>query len=92
MAKRLRKTLIYSNSAHTSTGYGVQIRQLAKFLKQDGYEVAVAANSGVLDQALHWNDVDIYPNRGNPFDFSLVHDYATHFNADVIVYDHSGGH
>ena len=85
MAKRLHKILIYSNSPHSSTGYSVQISQLAKFLKADGYEVAIAANSGVIDQALHWNDIDIYPSRGNPFDFGLVHDYATHFNADVIL-------
>jgi len=58
---------------------------LTQFLREDGYDVSILANSGISDNALNWHGMDIYPARGDPFDFRLVHDFAQHAKADVIL-------
>lgn len=82
---RLKRILAWTNSPHTSTGYGTQIRSLTTYLQDAGYEVAIAANSGIGDQALSWQGIDVYPNRGDPFNAKLVKEYADYFEADVIL-------
>ena len=69
---RLKHVAIYSNSVHECSGYSIQARYLAKFLKNSGYEVSIIANSGVSGQALRWQDIDVYPVRGNPYDLNMV--------------------
>jgi len=82
---KLRRIAIYSNGIHENTGYSGQIRSLIPFLRGEGYEVAVIANSGLSGQAIKWQGTDIYPMRGNPFDFRLAGEYIRHFKADVAL-------
>lgn len=79
------RALVWSNSPHVNTSYGLQTRAIITRLRDMDHEIAVAANFGVLGAALDWDGITIYPAREKAIDAGLTGFYARHFRADVVV-------
>ena len=77
------KFIIFSNSPTASTGYGVQVAQLATRLTREGHQVAVACTwghqQGVKDWPTPFGPVRLYPSGmlENSIDIFAAH--ADHF-------------
>jgi ketol-acid reductoisomerase len=55
------KILWISNSPTTPTGYGKQTALFAPRLKEQGHDIAIAANAGVTFGPTKWQGITVYP-------------------------------
>jgi len=79
------KCLISANSPHVSSGYGVPIKYLIPYLKNEGHTVAVQAFYGVQGNTLNYGDVVLYPAQGKRYGLDCISAQAKHFGADLVI-------
>jgi glycosyltransferase involved in cell wall biosynthesis len=77
---RGERTLVRANS-----GYGTQIAQLAKHLRDAGHKVAFFANYGLAGSKTVWEGFHVYPAGISPTGDDLIHGHADDWHADVVL-------
>lgn len=64
-----------SNAPWAATGYGTQTAQVVSRMKNDGHNIAVAANYGLEATNTDWNGVEVYPKGFDPYSNDVVAAY-----------------
>lgn len=68
--------LAATNAPWAPTGYGTQIKQLARRMLADGIPTAVAANYGLEAMATKWEGIDVLPRGYDPYSSDVIGAYA----------------
>jgi len=79
------RILLTGNSPFCSTGYGIQVAQLALLLKEMGHEPAIFAYFGLGGNMIQWNGIPVYPNNNEDYGVKFVDRVYEHFNADCVI-------
>lgn len=79
------RILLTGNSPFCNTGYGIQVAQLALFLKQMGHEPAIFAYYGLAGSMIEWNDIPVYPNNADDYGIENVKAIYDHYQADCLI-------
>ena len=75
----------FSNSAHTSTGYGNQTRLFVPRLKALGHEMSISAFYGLQGAPMVMDGIHVYPVHKHPYGQDVMQAHATHAKADAII-------
>lgn len=82
----------YSNAPWTGTGYGTQTAQVVRRLRDDGHDVAIYANHGLMGMVAEWEGIPVYPGGSERYstDVLPLH-HQTHLGDDdgwlISLYD-----
>lgn len=79
------RILWLTNSPTTSTGYGIQCREISKRMVAAGHAVGVACNFGLSGASLMWQGLPLYPLRQQNQCADVIGTYAAHFGADLVI-------
>lgn len=80
------RILIYSNAPWCGSGYGTQSALIAKRLKAEGHEVALAAFYGLQGVPLTWEGLTVYPGSSeDQFAQDIMLGHYQHFKADIMI-------
>jgi glycosyltransferase involved in cell wall biosynthesis len=71
-----RRILWASNAPWAPTGYGEQTQQAIQRFRQDGHEVAVAANYGLEAMVTEWDGFKVYPRGLDAYSNDVIPAYA----------------
>lgn len=71
-----RRILWASNAPWAPTGYGEQTQQAIYRIRQDGHEVAVAANYGLEAMTTEWDGFKVYPRGFDAYSNDVIPAYA----------------
>lgn len=74
-----------SNAPWTNTGYGSQVNQVTKRLKELGHELAIFSTFGHQGSPINYNGVQIYGSVSHTFGMDVVRAHANNFNADFVI-------
>jgi len=76
------KIILHGNGPNTSTGYGVQAKNLLPELKAAGHNVAVSCNYGQQGSPGSWRGITMYPSGYEADDLLNMHAFH-HFGGDT---------
>jgi len=76
------KVTWYSNAPWAPTGYGTQTAQVCRRLRDDGHDVAIAANYGQMASVTEWEGIPVYPGGADRFSTDVL---------DHVHRAHTGG-
>lgn len=80
------RILWMSNAPWARTGYGVQTRIFARWLRDVlGHEVACMAFFGLEGGKLDWDGIRVYPRAYHPFGQDIVEAHADDWKADLVI-------
>ena len=82
----------YSNAPWTITGYGTQTAQVAKRIKADGHDIAIANNYGLEGDTIFWKDIPVFPKSYAPHSEDIIASHDAFFRGDdpgwiITLYD-----
>lgn len=79
------RILLQANAPWQGTGYGGPARKLARYLREDGHEVAMLANDIRTGAAVNMDDMVIYPMYHDPFAADVVEAHCDHWRAKLLI-------
>lgn len=62
----------YSNAPWAPTGYGTQTAQVCRRLRDDGHDVAILANYGVMGMTADWEGIPVHPGGAHPYSLDVA--------------------
>lgn len=79
------RILASSNSLHTHTGYGVQMRGLLPRLQRAGHDIAMFGWYGLEGAPIQAGPIKMYPKGKHPYGADIIGHHALDFKADVVL-------
>lgn len=76
---------IYSNAPWTPTGYGTQTAQLARRLRDDGHDLAIASNYGEMARITDWEGIPVYPGGADRYSTDLIERVHRIHDGDLLI-------
>lgn len=79
------RALLVSDAPWAASGYGVQIRYIARILRDLGHTVALVASFGLHGARQEWEGLPVYPGGLDGFGNDAIGPAARDFKADVVI-------
>lgn len=79
--------MLHGNAPWVQSGYGQQLRLLAKQLRGLGHDVAFSANWGLQGAGIHYEGFDVLPaaDGNSAHGCSLLPEHAARWRADAVI-------
>lgn len=84
MKRRDLKILWHSNAPWSFSGYGTFTGQLARRLKEDGWQIALSCNYGLQGTPIEWEGIKCYPTIADPMGGDSIVFHSQEFGANVV--------